>query len=199
MRIGVLGGSFDPPHLGHLALAHAATRALELDEVLFIPAMRNPLKHQQMLAAPKHRLEMVRRLIQDEPKFAVSDIELNRGGPSFTLETLQELHLLRPGDYWILMGADALANFLEWKLPEKILRLARIGACFRPPTTLDHAVLGLPDWVKEKIDRVPLDGLEASSTQIRNQIERGFGIAKTVPPDIAAYILEHDLYRSTTD
>jgi len=114
MRIGILGGTFDPPHIGHLELARAAIDALKLDEVLFLPAHRNPLKRAKSSPA-KQRLEMVQRMVADEPKMAVSDIETSRGGPSYMVETLMELQMVKPGDYWVLLGADAMKTFDEWK------------------------------------------------------------------------------------
>src|ERR1700722_59500 len=108
MRIGVLGGTFDPPHLGHLALARAALRQLELDEVLFLPANRNPLKTGKGGTPAKHRLAMIDLMLKNEPTMAYSDMEITRGGPSYAVDTLNELHAVRPAEYWFLMGADSL-------------------------------------------------------------------------------------------
>src|ERR1041384_5745403 len=102
MKIGILGGTFDPPHNGHLAFAEAAVQTLELDEVLFIPANRNPLKPEKRQASAKDRLEMVRLMVEGKPQMAVSDIEIRRGGPSYAVETLDELHFVSPAEYWFL-------------------------------------------------------------------------------------------------
>jgi len=99
MRIGVLGGSFDPPHRGHLAMAKVALEQLELDEVVFVPANRNPLKDRPVSASGKQRLSMVAAMIADEPQMSVSDMELTRGGLSYAIDTIQELQMVRPGEY----------------------------------------------------------------------------------------------------
>src|SRR5687768_12512146 len=100
MRIGILGGTFDPPHSGHLTFAHAALETLDLDEVIFMPAHRNPQKKGRSVANSKQRLEMVRRLVGGHQKLSVSDLEITRGGPSYTVETLAELQHARPAEYW---------------------------------------------------------------------------------------------------
>ena len=107
MKTGVLGGTFDPPHYGHLELAKAAKAQLGLDEVMFVPANRNPLKTRKTASA-KHRLRMVELEIEDEEGLSVSDIEITRGGPSYAVDTLEELKMVRPGEYWFIVGADAL-------------------------------------------------------------------------------------------
>src|SRR3954471_14443433 len=107
MRIGILGGTFDPPHSAHLALAHKALDELRLDEVMFLPVNRNPLKKIKMSPA-KDRLEMVKLAIRDEPNFSVSDIEIARGGPSYAIDTMNELTYARPAEYWFILGSDAL-------------------------------------------------------------------------------------------
>jgi len=132
MRIGILGGTFDPPHAGHIALAEAAVAQLELDEVIFVPASRNPLKEVRS-SHPKDRLEMTRRAISRFEKFCVSDIEIARGGKSYTIETLTELQIAHPGEYWIIMGTDALREFPRWKTPDKILLKARLSVALRAP------------------------------------------------------------------
>src|SRR4051794_25149699 len=103
MKIGILGGTFDPPHTGHLSVARAALEQLELDEVLFLPASRNPLKSRKVVTPAKHRLGMVEALVRNEEKMAVSDMELTRGGISYTVDTLGELHMVQPAEYWFLM------------------------------------------------------------------------------------------------
>src|SRR5438045_2029390 len=117
MRIGILGGTFDPPHLGHLALANAAREHLKLDEVIFMPASRNPIKKGTQ-TPPKQRLEMVKRTVEGHPGLAYSDLEITRGGPSYAVDTLTELSFAKPAEYWFLVGADALKDLPTWKQPE---------------------------------------------------------------------------------
>ncbi|MFQ3587835.1 MAG: nicotinate-nucleotide adenylyltransferase [Fimbriimonadaceae bacterium] len=195
-RIGILGGSFDPPHRGHLALAEAALAALELDEILWIPARRNPHKPARGQTPPKHRLEMVRRMVAGHDRMAVSDIEVLRDGPSYTVETLQELSLVRPAAYWLLMGADTLRGFLEWKHPEKIVRMARLGVVVRPPDTWADVLARTPANLAAVVDQVPMPPVDTSSTEIRFRLERGRPVGPWVAPEVLKYIESHGLYQS---
>ena len=196
MKVGILGGTFDPPHLGHLEFARAALEQLGLDEVMFLPANRNPLK--KIKSSPsKQRLEMVERMIKDEPKMAVSDIEISRGGPSYMVETLMELQFVRSADYWLLIGADALKTFGEWKNPEKIIKMARLGVALRPPTTETDVRARLTEDMKERIDFVPMKPIEISATELRNRLAKGSGlVAPFLSPPVLQYIKQNHLYGS---
>lgn len=196
MKIGILGGTFDPPHLGHLRLAQAAIEALELDEVLFIPAAQNPLKNQKAGAKPDQRMTMVQRLIANEDRMGISDMELTRGGPSYTIETITELQIVHPGDYWFLMGADALKTLGEWKTPGRLLRMCRLGVAIRPPLTLADALLKIPEEYRDRIDSVPMQGLDISSTEVRERLVRGLDIKQYVPDGVANYIRKNKLYQA---
>ncbi|HEY0867782.1 MAG TPA: nicotinate-nucleotide adenylyltransferase [Fimbriimonas sp.] len=195
MRIGILGGTFDPPHVGHLALARAAQTQLELDEVLFLPAARNPLKPRSSRTDGKHRLEMVRRLVQNEDRMAVSDMELTRGGVSYTVDTLGELHMVQPADYWFILGADALRGFGEWKSPHRLLRLCRLAVAVRPPMSPQDALVRLPEEYREKVDIVSMPPMAMSSTEIRERLARGKGTLDWVPETVLRYIQTNKLYR----
>lgn len=195
-RIGILGGSFDPPHRGHLALAEAAIAALELEELIWIPARRNPHKTARNQTPAKDRLEMVRRMVAGHDRMAVSDIEVRRGGPSYTIETLQELSLVRPAKYWLLMGADTLRRFLDWKHPEKILRMARLGVAVRPPETWADVLARTPTNLAAAIDHVPMPPVDTSSTEIRFRLERGQPVGPWVAPEVLEYIESRRLYQS---
>jgi nicotinate-nucleotide adenylyltransferase len=196
MKIGILGGTFDPPHLGHLEFARTALDTLGLDEIIFLPANRNPLK--KMKSSPaKQRLEMVGRMIQGEPKMAASDIEISRGGPSYMVETLMELQVVRPGDYWLLLGADALKTFGEWKNPEKVIKLARLGVALRPPTTETDVRARLTEDMKERIDFVPMKPVDISATELRNRLAKGSGlVAPFLSPAVLQYIKQNHFYGS---
>lgn len=196
MRIGILGGTFDPPHIGHLEFARAAQTSLKLDEVLFLPANRNPLKKAKS-TPPKQRLEMVERMIRDEPGMAVSDIEISRGGPSYMVESLMELQIVKPGDYWLLLGADALKSFDQWKNPAKIVKMCRLGVALRPPTTEHDVAARMSPELREKVDFVHMKPIDISGTELRSRIGKGQGlITPFVSPVVLQYIKENRLYRS---
>ncbi|MBI1757044.1 MAG: nicotinate (nicotinamide) nucleotide adenylyltransferase [Fimbriimonas ginsengisoli] len=195
MRIGILGGSFDPPHNGHLALARAALEHLALDEVLFVPVARNPLKRFRPSKA-SHRLEMVRLMIEGEPQMAVSDLEIRRGGKSYAVDSLIELNMARPADYWFLLGADALKDFASWKQPERLLHLCRIAVALRPGQELEPVLRAVPAELRSMVDLVPMPPLDISSTDLRDKLSSGKAIARWVPAQVAAYISENHLYGS---
>ena len=134
MKLGVLGGSFNPIHNGHLAMAEAVREAHALDLVLFVPAGRPPHK-QEDLAPAEDRYRMVVLAIEWREGFAASDLETSRPGPSYTVETLQELHRRNPGaEIFFIMGEDSISEFPGWREPERILELARVVAVNRPVT-----------------------------------------------------------------
>lgn len=196
MRIGIFGGTFDPPHNAHLTLANAAMEQLKLDEVVFVPAGRNPLKSGRTQSPGKLRLEMTRIVTEGNPNFAVSDVEIARGGPSYTVDTLSELQHIMPGEYWLIMGADSLNGMGAWKAPEKIIRMARLAVAYRPP--LDALVLDakIDDHIKERIDWIQMPPSDISASEIRETIRRGRSAEPWVPKAIQQYIDKNRLYRS---
>lgn len=193
MKIGILGGTFDPIHNGHLDLAEAAIESLELDEVVFIPAARNPLK-KRGAASQKQRLEMVQIAIKDQPQYLVSDIELSRGGASYMVDTLMELQYVKPGDYWLLMGTDSLRTFSEWKNYLKILRLCRLGVAMRPPQTQTEVETYVDPEILSKVDWIKMEPSEVSSTGIRHRLEEGKVTSHWMPASVSSYIRENKLY-----
>lgn len=195
MRIGILGGTFDPPHLGHLLLIESALQELELDEVIVLPANKNPFKKGRAGATPQQRMEMVSMLAKQNSKVLVSDMEITRGGLSYTVDTLGELQMVYPGEYWFIMGADALKGFSDWKNPQRILRQCRLAVAARPPIVKDEILLGLEDYVKERIDIIEMPLLDASSTDIRLKIQRGMPIGSLTTPEIVDYIKKNKLYK----
>jgi nicotinate-nucleotide adenylyltransferase len=196
VKIGILGGTFDPPHVGHLEFARAAIEKLGLDEVIFLAAYRNPLKRTKSSPA-KQRLEMVERMIEPEPKMAASDIEISRGGPSYTVETLMELQAVRPGDYWLLLGADALKSFDQWKNPGKILKLCRLAVAIRPPMTETDVMARASSEMKEKLDLVPMKPIDISSTELRDRFGGRTGLVTPfLAPGVLQYIKQNRLYGS---
>lgn len=193
MRYGVLGGTFDPPHNGHIAIAQAAMEHLNLDEVIFIPANRNPLKRTRS-ASPDDRMAMTQLAIQDFPRFAVSDIEVSRGGRSFTVDTVEELQMTKPGQIWILMGADALSSLPEWRTPEKLLKLARIGVVVRPPHDLKRIISTLPEQYQDFIDEIPMRQSKISSSEVREMVEFNQSPEMWLDPRVWEYIKQRELY-----
>lgn len=195
MRIGILGGTFDPPHNGHIKLAKAAIEALNLDEVILLPASRNPFKQVNRAVAGEHRLAMCQVLQKYEPKIAVSDMELTRGGISYTVDTLGELQMVHPGDYWFIMGADSLKGFKDWKNPERILRLCRLAVAVRPPLTQADIEVMAGDFASSKIDTIPMEPTLESSTAIREKLVKGQNLGGQVPSEVVDYIRKHKLYK----
>jgi len=196
MRIGILGGTFDPIHNGHLALAEAAQATLSLDEVLFVPANRNPLKKDRRQASARDRLEMVRLALAGQPGFAVSDIEIRRGGPSYAIETVWELQQVHPGEYWFLLGADAVRDIESWKQPERLLRLCRLGVAIRLPETVEDVLSRLKPEVREKVDPIELAPVEISATEIRERIAMKERVNAWLPAAVLQYIRENRLYEN---
>ena len=196
MRIGIFGGTFDPIHKGHLAIAQAAKDQLELDEVIFIPAGRNPLKRHRSEVSARNRLEMVRLATADTPGFSVSDLEISRGGASFTIDTLNELMTVCPGEYYVIMGADALRSFPMWKSYERIIKFAQLAAAARPGQDTDIVQATLPPEVVDRLTWLQLPQSEISASNIRDELARGRATSLWVPQKVLQYIERHKLYTS---
>lgn len=195
MRIGVFGGTFDPPHNGHLALARACVKELELDELLFVPAAQNPLKSTGPRASGQDRLTMLGLLVAGEDNMGVVDLEIQKGGASYTVDTMADLQMVQPADYWFLLGADALKTLGEWKSPGKLMRLCRLGVVLRPSQADADVVTRFGEAYRERVDLIRMPPVATSATEIRNRIARGQTIAPYVPQAILAYIEEKGLYQ----
>jgi nicotinate-nucleotide adenylyltransferase len=196
MRIGVFGGTFDPPHRGHLALAESALNDLHLDEILFVPAHRNPLKQHSTTTLPAQRLEMTRRLATVNPKFAVSDLELSKGGVSYAVDTLSDLTYVKPGEYWFLLGADAARSIADWKQPQRLVRLARLAVALRPPYSESQVLASIPPEFHSAIDFITMPPSTLSSSDIRSMVSLGRSITPLVTPEVERFIRENGLYKS---
>lgn len=194
MRIGILGGTFDPPHYGHLKLAEAAIESLDLDEVILLPANINPFKQKKRITSGKQRIAMTQMLQKRNPKLAFSDMEITRGGVSYTVDTLGELQMVHPGEYWFIVGADAIGNFMEWKNPQRILRLCRLAVAIRPPINKEDLQLELPEEFRDKIDIIEMTATTESSSTIRDRIIRGLTVQNMTTPEIVDYIRNNKLY-----
>jgi len=196
MKIGVFGGTFDPPHAAHLALAEAALEQLELDEVMFLPAFRNPLKLRGRPASAGHRLAMVKLLTEGQPKFSVSDIEIERRGKSYAYDTMSDLVEARPAEYWFLMGGDALRTFQEWKRPDKLVRLCRLGVALRPPYHKEDLLIRLSPDIAARVDFVEMPPSDISSTDIRDRLAMRRSLVGMIPDSVLSYIQSHGLYQA---
>jgi nicotinate-nucleotide adenylyltransferase len=188
-RIGVFGGTFDPPHTGHVSVAADVADALSLDRVLWIPARRSPLKPEQRLSPDEVRLEMVRAAVQGDPRFVVDDCELDRAPPSYAVDTLSELRARFGPDaeLYLIMGIDQYRAFEEWREPARIRSLATIAVMDRSGAGVDEE----PGVVPVRVGRV-----DVSSTEVRARVALGRSITGMVPPDVEEIIDRERLYRS---
>jgi nicotinate-nucleotide adenylyltransferase len=197
-RIGLFGGTFDPPHVGHLALAEWAREQLRLDCVLFVPAGRPPHKGRARLSPVEHRVAMTRLAVRGNRAFAVSALEVLRDGPSFTVDTLRALRRREPrARIFLLMGEDSLAEFHTWRDPEGIVAFATLAVAVRPglpgPGRRASRGPGLPGGRKIAWLRNP--GLDVSSSAVRARLGSGRTVRYLVPDAVARYIARHRLYR----
>jgi len=194
--IGILGGTFDPIHYGHLAIAEEVRVALRLDRVLIIPAGEQPLKIGKRMAPPEHRLAMARLACADNPLFEVSSIEVDRPGPSYTHVTLQLLHDQGLDNLYLILGADALADLPRWHETPRILTLARIVVVSRPGASVDLSVLSqIFPALPERLILIEGPRLDISSTDLRQRVAQGRSIRYQTPDAVVAYIEAHGLYR----
>lgn len=191
MKLALFGGSFDPPHLGHLAFAHFALDALQPDRLLWLPAGRQWQKPDQIMAAGVHRVQMLKRLTAHEKRFAVDDRELHRRGPSFTADTLREFTKQQPGaELMFLIGQDQYARLPTWYRAELVLELATLVVVPRA----GEAVVTPPGMPPHRLQVLDLPDTPVSSTAVREALARGGDIAPLVGPEVASYIASHRLY-----
>ena len=203
--VGIFGGSFNPIHFGHLLLADELCEALRLDRVLFVPAAVPPHKPAAELASAEHRYHMTVLAVREHPRFAVSDIELRRQGPSYTVDTLAALK--DEGALHLLIGSDTFLDLLSWREPRRVARLARLvvvprtGGDFDPEAPAAQKVLhelGLPAFsdltgpVLYHAASLPISG-----SDLRRRARERRSLAYRMPESVAAYIREHGLYRAS--
>jgi nicotinate-nucleotide adenylyltransferase len=198
MRLGIFGGSFDPVHNGHLELARCCQRQAALDEVWFTPTAIQPLKHGGPQATNHERLEMLHLAVDNDSSWRVCTLEIERGGFSYTFDTLQQIHTELPdAELFFLMGADAVCDVPHWKEPSEIFRLATPLVVFRanqPRSDLSALMQICPaDRPPQFID---MPAMSESSTEIRRRIATGSPIAGFVPVLVADYIAEKNCYRN---
>ena len=189
MMVGLFGGSFDPVHHGHLIAAAVAREALQLDEVRFVPAGAQPFKAGGHIAPALDRVAMLRLALASVPGMTVEPCEVEREGPSYTVDTLRAFEAREPGQSFILLlGADAAAEFPRWHEAEEIVRRARVAVLARPGHTVPAAA-----WVSAV---VPVPALEISATDLRRRVAAGRPIRYFVPDAVATYVAERGLYRN---
>jgi nicotinate-nucleotide adenylyltransferase len=210
-RLGFFGGTFDPPHVGHLALAEWAKARLGLDRVLFVPSGRPPHKSRARLSNAAARLAMIRLAVRGNDGFEVSTIELRARRPSYTVDTLRHLHAEQPGARWYLViGADSLDEFHTWHEPEAILSLATLAVATRPGAESRSSTAArshrrssprpgrrviAAGHANGRVVWLGNPGLDVSSTLVRDRARRGLTVRYLVPEAVAAYLARHRLYR----
>lgn len=193
----MLGGAFNPPHIGHLVLAQEAAFQLGLDEVVLMPTGEAPHKRIEPEPGAAVRLQMTRLAVAGDELLSVSDLEVGGEGPSYTFRTLEELSATRPGDeIFFLLGADVAAHLESWKRPERVLELARLGIAGRPGTTLDEAEAALERLgALDRAETIRMPEIAVSSTRIRRRIADGRPVRYLVPEPVAEFIAAKGLYR----
>ena len=196
MRLGVLGGTFDPVHLGHLVLAERAREQLELDKVLWLPAGEPWRKADRQVTAAKHRVEMVRRAIDGRGEFELCTLEIEREGPTYTVDSIAALRDRHPEDeLCFLLGQDALEDVPNWRDPERLIALATLAVAARgeerrSPAALDRLVPGLSG----RVTWIEMPHLEISATELRRRAAAGQSLRYVTPDAVAGYIRERRLY-----
>ncbi|WP_349897110.1 nicotinate-nucleotide adenylyltransferase [Parafrigoribacterium soli] len=191
-RIGVMGGTFDPIHNGHLVAASEVAQQLHLDEVVFVPTGQ-PYQKQRATSA-EHRYLMTVIATAANPQFTVSRVDIDRKGPTYTIDTLRDLRSERPdAELFFISGADAIAQILDWKDVTELWSLAHFVAVTRPGHPL--SISGLPE---SDVSLLEVPALAISSTDCRDRVGRGFPVWYLVPDGVVQYISKHHLYRSQT-
>jgi len=197
MKIGVLGGTFDPIHRGHIMVAEEVKARLNLAEVLFVPTAQTPLKEESPISAVEHRVQMVSLAIADYPYLKLSDVEINRAGLSYTIDTIAELRSRYAGDeLFFILGWDSLAQLPRWKEPSRLVQMCRLVAIPRPGYSLpdlNSLEASIPGLSRSLIvlDKPEID---ISATEIRERVARGLSIRHLVPEPVDEYIRQHKLY-----
>ena len=196
--LGILGGTFDPIHLGHLHMAEAIYEQIALEQIMFIPAFVPPHKLGQDYAPAKHRFAMTELAVRSYPHFSVSDMELRRSGVSYTIDTLRELRRLYPEKrLYFIIGADSVAQLHTWHYIEEMLELATFVAAGRPgyEDVMDEVERHLGAEAAKNILLLHTPEYDISSTEIRTRLRAGRSLSGLVPAEVESYIREHGLYK----
>ncbi len=198
MNIGVLGGTFDPVHNGHIVVAEETRARLNLAEILFVPAGQPWLKEGSPILAAEHRVQMVRLAIADEPCFKLSTVEIDRAGPSYTVDTITELQAqLGVGDeLYCILGWDSLAQLPQWRQPSRLVKMCRLVAVPRPGYSLPdiNSLETVMPGLLRRLTVLDKPEVDISATEIRERVARGLSIGHLVPERVDEYIRQHQLY-----
>lgn len=195
MRIGVMGGSFDPVHTGHLIAAESVRESFELDRVIFIPAYQPPHKPRLPDAPPEVRLRMLSAAVNSNPAFEVSDIEIRREGPSYTLDTLLELGRIHPGSkLFFIIGSDLTSGLHRWHRWDILQTLAVFVSVYRPGAQIREE--DIPSSVRPFLKQVEIPGVGISSTDIRERVRAGRSVRYLAPQEVCEIIDETGIYKN---
>lgn len=196
VRLGILGGTFNPPHLGHLVCAQEAHLQLQLDQVLLIPTAIPPHKLAPDDPGPSHRLELCRLAVGGDGRFAVSDLEIRRDGPSYTVDTLEELHAtVQDSDLYLILGGDIATGLPQWREPERVLSLSTLAVVDRegtPRGAIEAVLDRLPGG--ERVHFFSMPQIAISSTLVRRRLRAGQPVRYLVPDNVIDYIERYRLY-----
>lgn len=198
-RLGIYGGTFDPIHMGHLIVAEMARQDCSLDNVLFIPAESPPHKNDKYISDSSFRFEMTQLAVEDNPHFMVSDIELNRKGVSYTIDTLKALRKIYSNDYelWMIIGGDSLLQINTWKDSSEIMRMCNFAVYMRPDSPLEECKAQAEAMHRQGNTNIVLvEGpmIEISSSDIRHRVNLGKSIRYMVPSRVGDYIRDKGLF-----
>ncbi len=199
MRVGILGGTFDPVHVGHIFIAEEARIRLSLERVLFVPAGNPWLKVDHRVTSAAHRVEMVRLAIAKHHHFALCNVEVDREGPSYTVDTLEDLHTKSgDDDLYFILGLDSFLLLPLWKEPERIVRMCKLVVVPRFGTNLPElgdVAAKIDGLSRENVVTLDSPMIGISSSGIRDRVSRGLPIDYLVPGEVERYIIAHGLYR----
>jgi nicotinate-nucleotide adenylyltransferase len=196
MRIGILGGTFDPPHIGHLILAEQARVQLKLDEVWFVPAGQPVHKSDQVVSAAKHRVAMVRLAIKGHAHFKLCLVDVERPGPHYSLDLVNALRQQFPRNTWrFIIGADSLADLRKWHKPDELVRCVRLAAARRPGFQPDVAALEhvIPN-LRQRLTWISTPTMDIASRDLRARLRKGLSVRYVVPSAVVAYVKQKRLY-----
>ena len=193
MKKCIFGGTFDPPHIGHLLIAQTICEAEEFDKIIFVPALKNPLKSKGVTSSIENRLKMLESAVEGNPHFEISDIEIKRGGISYSIDTIKfikEEQNLTKDELFFLVGSDILNNFEKWREPSKILEECQVIVAIRP----GFKPSSVPNWILSNIQFANIPRFELSATQIRRRWRENKTIRYMVTQPVWKFINDHSLY-----
>lgn len=201
-KVGIMGGTFDPIHYGHLILAQNALDTFSLDEILFVPSGTPWLKESTKVLSKNKRVSMTGMAIEDNPDFALSTIEIDREGNSYSYETVEELKRMQPKtDFYFIMGADSLLEIERWKQPDRLMTECTLLVAVRDDCDregLEKQIIYLTDKYQADIKILPANRIDISSTKIRRMIREGKSVRYMLPDQVIRFIQKNHLYRQET-